>query len=370
MDVRAALVDGDMPPDGEESLSAEDRGRVIDWLTAEAEAASQARQGAREHSTFRRLARYEYDFALRDLLGVARSFGEELPPDPISEDGFENSAEVLQLDDAVRGLPRRSARRAGSRDGHGRAAGTAPLERVDGRGSRTGVAPPGQRSRGHRQEARRGSGEARGGAREAPPEPHEAAGRDALRAALDRPLRAGDLGIQRSDARLRARGGRASSSRRVRRRRRAAGRRGADHRARGSSPRGGGHAGPGPCRARRGRRRAHPEPAPDVRLAGEQRLQRRLPRGGGGRADRGGPRGARHLRVARPDGHDRRAQPRTGREQDGRSSEPVRVHQARQLVDVGARGAPAPRRGDRALHRELAARVPSKGVRGGSGPGS
>ena len=97
MDVRAALVDGDMPPDGEESLSAEDRGRVIDWLTAEAQAASQARQGAREHSTFRRLARYEYDFALRDLLGVARSFGEELPPDPISEDGFENSAEVLQL---------------------------------------------------------------------------------------------------------------------------------------------------------------------------------------------------------------------------------------------------------------------------------
>lgn len=97
LDVQGAVANGDMPPDGEERLSAEDRGRLLEWLSLEMQAASEARGGARDHSPFRRLARYEYGYALQDLLGVSRSYGEELPPDPISEDGFENSAEVLHL---------------------------------------------------------------------------------------------------------------------------------------------------------------------------------------------------------------------------------------------------------------------------------
>ncbi|MEM1451024.1 MAG: DUF1592 domain-containing protein [Planctomycetota bacterium] len=98
LDVQAVLANGEMPPAGdEERLSEEDRGRVVEWLSAEIQYASVANRAAREHSPFRRLTRYEYGFALQDLLGVARSFGDDLPPDPVSEDGFQNSSEVLHL---------------------------------------------------------------------------------------------------------------------------------------------------------------------------------------------------------------------------------------------------------------------------------
>lgn len=97
LDVQGAIAGGEMPPDGEERLSAENRGRLLEWLSNEVQAASSVRRESREHSSFRRLTRYEYEYALRDLLGVARGYGDELPPDPISEDGFENSSEVLHL---------------------------------------------------------------------------------------------------------------------------------------------------------------------------------------------------------------------------------------------------------------------------------
>ncbi|MEM6675457.1 MAG: DUF1587 domain-containing protein, partial [Planctomycetota bacterium] len=98
LDVQAVLANGEMPPESdEERLTEEDRGRVVEWLSNEIQYASVARRASHEHSPFRRLTRYEYGFALQDLLGVARSFGDDLPPDPVSEDGFQNSSEVLHL---------------------------------------------------------------------------------------------------------------------------------------------------------------------------------------------------------------------------------------------------------------------------------
>ncbi len=97
LEVQAVLTNGEMPPEDEPAMAGSDRASVIDWLAAESQAASMARRGAAEHSSFRRMARYEYGHALQDLLGLPFDFAEDLPPDPVSEDGFENSSEMLHL---------------------------------------------------------------------------------------------------------------------------------------------------------------------------------------------------------------------------------------------------------------------------------
>ncbi|MGK0202709.1 MAG: hypothetical protein ACI9S9_001781, partial [Planctomycetota bacterium] len=68
-----------------------------EWLASEIQIASSARRATTKHSSFRRMTRYEYNYALQDLLGLPFDFAEDLPPDPTSEDGFKNSSEVLHV---------------------------------------------------------------------------------------------------------------------------------------------------------------------------------------------------------------------------------------------------------------------------------
>ena len=97
LDVLSVLTNGEMPPEDADPLAEDRRREVVDWLAGEMQVASAARRAQVEHSTFRRMARYEYNYALQDLLGLPFAFAEDLPPDPVSEDGFENSSEVLHL---------------------------------------------------------------------------------------------------------------------------------------------------------------------------------------------------------------------------------------------------------------------------------
>lgn len=102
LEVLAVLTNGEMPPAddevlGDDVLGDEDRQRVIEWLAAEMQIASSVRRKTTKHSSFRRMTRYEYSYALQDLLGLPFDFAEDLPPDPTSEDGFQNSSEVLHL---------------------------------------------------------------------------------------------------------------------------------------------------------------------------------------------------------------------------------------------------------------------------------
>ncbi|MFT7076080.1 MAG: hypothetical protein ACJA0P_002094, partial [Planctomycetota bacterium] len=85
LDVLSVLSNGEMPPEDTDGLSGEDRGKVIEWLSIEVQTASRARQGAIEHSALRRMTRYEYEYALQDLLGLPYRFADDLPPDPTSE---------------------------------------------------------------------------------------------------------------------------------------------------------------------------------------------------------------------------------------------------------------------------------------------
>jgi len=97
LEVADVLGNGEMPPEDEEEMPGADRGKVIDWLSTEIQVASQARRSEGGHSSFRRLTRYEFNHALQDLLGLPLEFAEDLPPETYSEDGFQNSSEILQM---------------------------------------------------------------------------------------------------------------------------------------------------------------------------------------------------------------------------------------------------------------------------------
>lgn len=98
-EVYNALSNSEMPPDDEPdyALTDADRGNVVDWLSGELNNASLIRRNNREHSSFRRLSKYEYNYALQDLLGLPYDFADKLPPETASEDGFKNSSELLQM---------------------------------------------------------------------------------------------------------------------------------------------------------------------------------------------------------------------------------------------------------------------------------
>jgi mono/diheme cytochrome c family protein len=94
-----ALSKSEMPPEDEPdfALAAADRGSMVDWLSAELNAASIMRRSSQEHSSFRRLTNYEYNYALQDILGLPAPPADKLPPETTSPDGFNNSSELLQM---------------------------------------------------------------------------------------------------------------------------------------------------------------------------------------------------------------------------------------------------------------------------------
>ena len=88
-----------MPPEDapDYALDDVDRGNIADWLSGELNKASLIRRSSKVHSSFRRLTKYEYNYALQDLLGLPYALANTLPPETASEDGFKNSSELLQM---------------------------------------------------------------------------------------------------------------------------------------------------------------------------------------------------------------------------------------------------------------------------------
>lgn len=98
LEVFDMISNGEMPPeDTEVQLADAEKGRIVDWLSGEIQMASQVRRSEQGHTSFRRMTRYEYKYALQDLLGVPYDFSRDLPPESSSEDGFKNSSEMLQM---------------------------------------------------------------------------------------------------------------------------------------------------------------------------------------------------------------------------------------------------------------------------------
>jgi len=96
-EVFSAVTKGEMPPPDQYDLPDAERRQIVSWLSGELESASILRRQFGSHSAFRRLTRYEYNYALQDLLGLPWDFAKDLPPEPHSEEGFQNSSELLHL---------------------------------------------------------------------------------------------------------------------------------------------------------------------------------------------------------------------------------------------------------------------------------
>ena len=93
------LSNSEMPPEDEPdvALADEDRAKIIDWLSEEMRKASVVRRSEQSRSSFRRLTKYEYNYAIQDLLGLSYEIAEPLPPETVSEEGFKNSSDLLLM---------------------------------------------------------------------------------------------------------------------------------------------------------------------------------------------------------------------------------------------------------------------------------
>lgn len=112
LEIVAVLNNGEMPPADAARLSDKDRSRVIEWLSSEIQVASAVRRAKQGHSSFRRMTRYEYNYALQDLLELPYNFAKDLPPEATSVDGFRNSSENLQMSVIQFGTYRELSRKA------------------------------------------------------------------------------------------------------------------------------------------------------------------------------------------------------------------------------------------------------------------
>lgn len=115
LEVLAVLNNGEMPPPDAAPLAPTDRVRIVEWLSREIQVASVVRRAERGASSFRRMTRYEYNHALQDLLALPWDFAKDLPPEAASEDGFQNSSELLHITSMQLDTYRVIARKALSR---------------------------------------------------------------------------------------------------------------------------------------------------------------------------------------------------------------------------------------------------------------
>lgn len=96
-EIFAVVSKGEMPPPDSKQLSEDRRAQIVNWLADEMHAASIVRRQSASHSVFRRMTRYEANYALQDLLGLPWDFAKDLPPEPKSVEGFRNTAEQLTM---------------------------------------------------------------------------------------------------------------------------------------------------------------------------------------------------------------------------------------------------------------------------------
>lgn len=87
---------GEMPPEGEAQLSTEERRQLVGWLTEQIRLAGRVRKVPSGQIVMRRLNRAEYQYTMRDLLGIEMDFSHELPVDARSPDGFHNNGASLE----------------------------------------------------------------------------------------------------------------------------------------------------------------------------------------------------------------------------------------------------------------------------------
>ena len=88
-----------MPPEDEPPLADGDRQALIGWIDQEIDALVAASKNTDGRVVLRRMNRVEYQNTMRDLIGINTEFAKNLPPEGLSEDGFQNNGSALQMSD-------------------------------------------------------------------------------------------------------------------------------------------------------------------------------------------------------------------------------------------------------------------------------
>ncbi|PAY21350.1 hypothetical protein CKO51_01865 [Rhodopirellula sp. SM50] len=88
---------GEMPPAKTKQPTPRERRLLTGWIGSALREAAEAKRFKDGRVSTRRLTRYEYANAMRDLLGVDLDFARNLPPDPISPTGFLNDGATLEM---------------------------------------------------------------------------------------------------------------------------------------------------------------------------------------------------------------------------------------------------------------------------------
>jgi hypothetical protein len=88
---------GEMPPPKSQQPTKAERQILVRWLTDGLRQAAESRKNSSGRVVMRRLTRYEYQNTMRDLLGVDLNYSAELPPEPLSPDGFLNNGASLEM---------------------------------------------------------------------------------------------------------------------------------------------------------------------------------------------------------------------------------------------------------------------------------
>ena len=91
------LNEGEMPPEGETQLSRNELARVTTWLEEELKKAAARRNSTGGRQVMRRMSRYEYQYTLEDLLGIALDYSDRVPGDLSGEDGLMTNASLLGM---------------------------------------------------------------------------------------------------------------------------------------------------------------------------------------------------------------------------------------------------------------------------------
>ena len=91
------LNEGEMPPDGEPKLSRKELTSVTTWLELELKKAAVRRNSTGGRQLMRRMSRYEYQYTLEDLLGIALDYSDQIPGDLSGEDGLMTNASLLGM---------------------------------------------------------------------------------------------------------------------------------------------------------------------------------------------------------------------------------------------------------------------------------
>ncbi|MEM7476640.1 MAG: DUF1592 domain-containing protein [Planctomycetota bacterium] len=111
-DALDAIQLGEMPPEDATPLGEKDRKILVEWIRENLDRALESIKGSSKGIVMRRINNAEYAYTMTDLLGLELDYAKDLPPDPVSKDGFLNNGQSLGMSSMQLQVYLRNARAA------------------------------------------------------------------------------------------------------------------------------------------------------------------------------------------------------------------------------------------------------------------